>query len=127
MDTQDIYRSFAGMVLPDEILDYFDMVDFSEEKTGRVINGHPERIMHIYLRENDWAHSVGDGYRPNGYTEEKDICDFPIRGRKTIIHVKRRRWTSPDGRNEVLDYGNLLGVNGTKLSRDFADFLKGGA
>lgn len=120
----DIYRSLAQMFLPCELLDYFDVVDFREELTGKeIMNGYPEKILHIHLDEK--AMPYGDGYGPNGFTEEKIVSDFPIRDRQTVLHVRRRRWISPEGHNEVLDYGELLGAEGTKYSREFAAFLKG--
>lgn len=120
----DIYRSLAQMFLPCELLDYFDVVNFREELTGKeIMNGYPEKILHIHLDEK--AMPYGDGYRPNGFTEEKIVSDFPIRDRQTVLHVRRRRWISPEGHNEVLDYGELLGAEGTKYSREFAAFLKG--
>ena len=123
--TQDIYKSLVGMFLPDEILNYFDVVDFKEVLTGKtILNGYPEKELHIYLDERDIFHRNDEGYRPNGFTEECVVHDFPIRDRKAILHVRRRRWITPDGHNEVLDYGELLGADGTKLSREFAAFLK---
>lgn len=120
----DIYRSLAQMFLPNELLDYFDVVDFSEELTGKeIMNGYPEKILHIHLDEKEIPY--GEGCRPNGFTEEKIVSDFPIRDRQTVLHVRRRRWINPEGHNEVLDYGELLGADGTKYSREFAAFLKG--
>lgn len=122
---QDIYKSLVGMILPDEILNFFDVVDFREVKTGStILNGYPEKELHIYLDESDMMHRNEDGYKSNGFTEECIVHDFPIRDRKAILHVRRRRWITPDGHNEVLDYGELLGAKGTKLSREFATFLK---
>lgn len=122
--SQDIYRSLAQMFLPDELLNYFDVVGFSEELTGReIMNGYPEKILHISLDEKDFKPS--EDYHPNGFTEEKVLKDFPIRDRQTILHVRRRRWINSEGHNEVLDYGELLGASGTQLSREFALFLKG--
>lgn len=123
--SNNIYKSLAGMVLPDDILNYFDVVDFKEVITGKtILNGYPEKELHIYLDESDIAHRNDKGYRSNGFTEECVVHDFPIRDRKAILHVRRRRWITPDGHNEVLDYGELLGSMGTKLSREFAAFLK---
>lgn len=120
----DIYRSLAQMFLPNELLDYFDVADFSEELTGKeIMNGYPEKILHIHLDEKELPYA--EGFRPNGFTEEKIVSDFPIRDRQTVLHVRRRRWINPEGHNEVLDYGELLGADGTKYSREFAAFLKG--
>lgn len=122
---QDIYKSLVGMFLPNDILEYFDVVAFREDLTGRtILNGYPEKELHIYLDESDMMHRDDEGYKSNGFTEECIVHDFPIRDRKAILHVRRRRWITPNGHNEVLDYGELLGAKGTKLSREFAAFLK---
>lgn len=76
------------------MLDYFDIV-WAEEKT----------------------------LRPNGFTEETVIDDFPVRNRKFILHVRRRRWLDDDGHSIVLNVYQLT-ANGTRLSEDFASFLK---
>lgn len=121
----NIYRSLAQMVLPNDILTYFEVVNFEEEITGgTILNCWPEKILHIYLDEKDTAHSADEGYRTNGFTEATQVSDFPIRDRKAVLHVRRRRWITPDGHNEVVDYGELLGACGTKLSREMAAFFK---
>lgn len=120
----NIYRSLAQMFLPDELLNFFEVVGFREELTGKeIMNGYPEKILHISLDEKVFKPS--EDYKPNGFTEEKVVKDFPIRDRQSILHVRRRRWISPEGHNEVMDYGELLGASGTQLSREFAFFLKG--
>lgn len=62
--------------------------------------------------------------RSNGFTEERLMLDFPIRGHKTIIHVRRRRWTMPDGKNKVIDLDKLIQSThpGTRYSKEFALF-----
>lgn len=114
------------MFLPENILNYFDLTNFEEETTGKtILNSLPEKILHIHLDENDASHRDDEGYKSNGFTEECLIYDYPARGRKSILHVRRRRWITPDGHNEVVNYDDLLTAQGTKLSRDFAAFLKG--
>lgn len=120
----NIYRNLAVLFLPNELLDYFDVVGFEEELTGKeIMNGYPEKILHIHLDEKNLPSS--ESLKPNGFTEEKTLKDFPIRDRQTILHVRRRRWINDEGHNEVLDYGELLGASGTQFSREFAAFLKG--
>jgi hypothetical protein len=121
----EIYYTLASYFFPDEILNYFDVVHVEEVLTGKTFFGNlPEKELHIYLDEKPFSHSKSEGYKPNGFTEGKKLFDFPIRDRKAILHVRRRRWISPSGHNEVLDYGELLGAYGTRFSREFADFLK---
>lgn len=121
----DVYRTLASYFLPDDLLHYFEVVNVEEVLTGKTFFGDlPEKELHIYLDEEPFAHSESDGYKPNGFTEATRLFDFPIRDRKAILHVRRRRWINPEGHNEVLDYGELLGAHGTQFSREFAFFLK---
>ena len=123
--TEDIYRSLAKVFLPEDILDHFDVVGFEEVVTGKTFFGdYPEKELHLHLDEKDSLLYRNRGYKPNGFTEEICVHDFPIRDRKSILHVRRRRWISPDGHNVVVNYGELLGANGTMFSREFAAFFK---
>ena len=45
--------------------------------------------------------------RPNGFTEKRMINDFPIRNRKVVLHVRRRRWLDKEGHNVVLSQKSL--------------------
>jgi hypothetical protein len=82
----------ASYFLPDEILNYFDVVNVEEVLTGKTFFGDlPEKELHIYPDEKSFAHSDTEGYKPNGFTEGKMLFDFPIRDRKAILHVRRRR------------------------------------
>ena len=51
------------------------------------------------------------------------IDDFPIRGRKGEILLKRRSWKF-EGANEWFRQDIKLTKKGTKLEKEFADFLK---
>ena len=113
-------------MLPDGILDYFEITKIDEEvtnekdETGTVI-----RILHIYLDERD--NRIGDqlGLKPNGFTEATVIKDYPIRNRKVLLHVRRRRYLDADGRNIILNQYPLT-ADGTKLSVEFGLFFKDG-
>jgi len=51
------------------------------------------------------------------------ITDFPIRGRRTLLTFRRRRW-QVEGRKELLKRDIQLNFPGTQLEKEFADFLK---
>ena len=57
------------------------------------------------------------------WAEETVIDDFPVRNRKFILHVRRRRWLDADGHNVVLNVYQPT-AEGTRLSEEFASFLK---
>lgn len=51
------------------------------------------------------------------------ITDFPIRGRRTLLTFRRRRWQA-ENQKELLKRDIKLNFPGTQLEKEFADFLK---
>ena len=104
------YETLVSYMLPNGILDYFEITKIDEEvtdekdETGTVI-----RILHIYLDERDLRDKVWHDLQPNGFTE--------------LLHVRRRRWLDEDGHNVILESLPLV-AEGTCYSIEFADFLK---
>ena len=116
--------SLAHVVLPPSILDWFEIVNIEDEyvpASGKeVFNG----TVHIYLDEGDNRREDIPELRPNGFTEPTVVSDFPIRDRKVKLHIRRRRWLDKEGHN-VLICGYPLAAEGTRISEEFANFLKG--
>jgi hypothetical protein len=124
MDLQQQYLSLAYTVLPPSMLDWFNVVDVKMEyikATGKeIFNG----TIDIYLDERDNRDNAQmEDLRPNGFTEPTVVNDFPIRDKKVKLHIRRRRWLNSDGRN-VLICGYPLAADGTRISPEFAAFLK---
>ncbi len=118
------YEKLVRYMLPNGILDYFEITDISEEVTGeKDETGSVIRILHIYLDERDLRDVTWHDLQPNGFTEPRQFNDFPQREHKVLLHVRRRRWLDQDGRNVVLESLPLVAV-GTAYSVEFADFLK---
>lgn len=82
-----------------------------------------KRELHLYFDERDNRTEDLQYLRPNGFTEERLISDFPVRARKLTLHIRRRRWLDEEGKNVILDVYSLAN-NGTKFSDEFAEFLK---
>lgn len=118
------YSTLVRYMLPEGILDYFEITKIDEEvtnekdETGTVI-----RILHIYLDERDLRDKVWHDMQPNGFTEPRLFNDFPQREHKVLLHVRRRRWLDENGHNVVLETLPLV-AEGTCYSVEFADFLK---
>ena len=113
--------------LPDGMTDWFEIVGMREEPNGGTAQADVlySSVLHIYLDERD--NRIGDqlGLKPNGFTEATVIKDYPIRNRKVLLHVRRRRYLDADGRNIILNQYPLT-ADGTKLSVEFGLFLKDG-
>jgi len=106
----------ASYLLPKGILEYFDI---SKHKTTG------DKI-HFYLEEknilpeqyqSELAHS-------KGFSPEITIEDFPLRGKSVLLHIKRRRWTLVCT-GEIIKRDWHLIAKGTRITSEFASFLKG--
>ena len=123
-DTTSAYEALLKVILPEDILDVFEVSEVKEEHTGIIEEtGMERRIIHIHLDERDLRDEEWHDLRPNGFTEAHSINDFPIRDRKVILHVRRRRWLDGNGKNVILPHESLT-APGTSYSKEFADALK---
>ena len=105
--TSGIDRDFIiSFFLPDGMIDWFEV-----------------RILNIYLDERDNRSEDQMGLKPNGFTEATVIKDYPIRNRKVLLHVRRRRYLDADGRNIILNQ-YPLNTEGTKVSVEYGLFFK---
>jgi hypothetical protein len=101
-------------VLPKETVDYFDLVRLHEEAG----------TLHFYLDE---CNVIPDEYsglslRSNGFYEPCTVKDFPLRDKKVILHIRRRRWIDEAGKSYSRHWD--LVAEGTRYSKEFAFFLK---
>ena len=122
--TLSIYQSLARVILPEGILEYFEVTDLYEEHTGIIEETGLERIIiHIHLDELDRREKEWHDLKPNGFTEARLINDFPIRDHKVVLHVRRRRWLRAAGGSIILNHCSLV-AEGTSYSEGFAVALK---
>lgn len=112
----DLYIEVAKMVLPSELVEYFEIT--------KVESG--SETMDITLEEivNGVEGYEDDDLRPNGFYEETLVRDFPLRGRRMTFHIKRRRWIVRSTGESIGKRWDLV-ADGTRHSKEFAFFLKG--
>ena len=113
----ELYKHFISFFLPEGLLDFFDLVWVESQKdivyTGELL---------IPLDERDNRTEDMQELRPNGFTEPTILTDFPIRERRVELHIRRRRWLTPDGKNVILNMYPLV-ASGTRYSAEFAAFF----
>ena len=106
-------------ILPDVLIDNFDVVKF--EKTDERFDIWLDEKK-VQLRE-DKCNSEVVAY---GFGEYHAIQDFPIRGRATYLHVRKRKWLDKET-GELFSYDwELSEYDGTRLNAEFVAFLKDG-
>ena len=120
----DFYKGLAIYILPEGVTDYFDLVDFNEEPAQKGDQLYKKEL-HLYLDERDNRPEGFVGIKPNGFTEERQILDFPVRSRRTVLHVRRRRWLTADGKSVMVPLGEaaMIAREGTSYSKELALFL----
>lgn len=109
-------HTLISLLLPEGILEYFDLTHVEKDSRG----------LNIYLEEKNIspANYQQHELQSKGFLPEARIQDFPIRGQKVALCVKRRRWT-------VLSTGKIitrdwdLVIKGTRMTTEFGLFLKG--
>lgn len=114
MTPNSLLLSLVKYVLPRELIDYFDLIHL--EEIGETL--------HIHLDE---LNIIPENYAslklyPNGFYAESTLKDFPLRDRKVVLHVRRRRWLDDQGKSYSRDWD--LAAEGTRYSKEFAYFLK---
>ena len=123
-DSSFNYELLVRFMLPEGMLDYFEVTKIEEEVTDeKDETGTLIRILHIHLDERDLRAVAWHDLHPNGFTEPRLFNDFPQREHKVLLHVRRRRWLDHDNRNVILESLPLV-AEGTCYSVEFAGFLK---
>lgn len=104
-----------SMVLPEGILDYFELIDFAKSEEG----------FKIYLAEKNTPPDEfsSDKLTSKGFFDEITIQDFPIRSKACYLYIKRRRWVNERTGDIVYRNWNMV-AKGTRMTQEFASFLK---
>ena len=115
-------KGIISYFLPTEIMEYFSITKV-EAKEGNA----NKKILLIELEEKNIIHSGYDSrqYESKGFYPVKIIQDFPIRGKAVYLAIKRRRWRNKENKNEEIHNDYSLFAEGSKLTQELSDFLKG--
>ena len=115
MKSEELLRA----ILPDVLIDNFD-VEKSEKIDIRFDIWLSEKK--VQMREDKQNADVIS----HGFGEYVVIQDFPLRGRATHLHVRKRKWLDKST-GEVFSYDwDLSEYDRTRLNAEFVAFLKEG-
>ena len=104
-------------MLPEALMENFDAVRF--EKTADRFDIWLDEKK-VQMREDKNNTSV----IAYGFGEYHTIQDFPIRGRATYLHVRKRKWLDKES-GEIFSYDwDVSEFDGTRLNAEFVAFLK---
>lgn len=104
-----------SLLLPLGMLDYFE-IDGVEEL---------EEVINIHLSEKNIIPEERSKMKlvSKGFHSPVKIQDFPVRGKQLYLHVHRRRWLI-EGTNEYVSRNWEIVAKGTRMTQEFASFLK---
>lgn len=113
---QESYLALVRFLLPEGMLNYFELSKIVEAIPG----------LHIYLEEKNVPPTEYKDQKleSKGFLPEIYIQDFPIRNQRVTLCIKRRRWEIKDTGAIVNRDWNIV-QQGTRMTKEFADFLKG--
>ena len=79
----------------------------------------------IYLDEKNVAPSGSNAssLESKGFTEPTIVQDFPIRDKACYLSIRRRKWLNKET-GKVLSNHWDLAAQGTRMTKELADFLK---
>ena len=112
----DAYHALIGLLLPAGILEYFELVQVKQAPEG----------LQLFLEEKNIPPKEfeNQALESKGFLPQVSIGDFPIRGQKVVLQVKRRRW-EVNASGEIISRDWDLVQKGTRITTEFAAFLKG--
>lgn len=104
------------LLLPSGLLDYFEIQEV-KELAGEIT---------IYLEELNNIHTDGSPVRleSKGFFPSVVVNDFPVRGKRLLLNIRRRRWINK-ATGEYIDRDFHIVADGTRITQEFASFLKG--
>lgn len=106
-------------ILPEVLIDNFDIDRFekSDIRFDIWLDEKKEQLSEDKYNKNIISYGFGD-YRT--------IQDYPIRGRATYLHVRKRKWMDKST-GEIFSYQwDISEFDGTRLNAEFVAFLKEG-
>jgi hypothetical protein len=103
------------LFLPELLVEHFELTSIKQEG----------ETLHLFFEELNKApveHS-SKVLVSKGFHDEITVQDFPLRGKRVFLHIKRRRWTDKQTNGIVQRDWNLV-AKGSRMTEEFAAFLK---
>lgn len=112
---QEGYLALVELLLPEFILQHFELKGVRKES----------EVLHLELEEANTLPEefAAEKLLSKGFFPEITVQDFPIRGHKVFMHIKRRRWLQ-ENTNKIVCRDWTVVASGTRITSEFAAFLK---
>ena len=113
---KNAYEILVRLLLPQGILDFFELTNVTQTDIGLQLYLEEKNIIPLEYQEQK--------LESKGFLPEIMVQDFPIRGQKVNLHIKRRRWEVKDT-GEIITRDWKLVSKGARITTEFGNFLKG--
>ena len=113
---RNLYK-LLRVIFPEVLMEYFDISGWHDGSDKIEVCLEEKH----YLERSDYKSGTVISH---GFTDEKVIQDFPLRGKPVYLHVRRRRWYDKATRETFSYTYDDLTAEGTKLTPEFVAFLK---
>lgn len=108
-------KELIKLMFPEGLLDYFEVKRWEKGASAYV----------FYLDE---MNIVPEGFKKTdleskGFYNEESMNDFPLRGNKCVLKLRRRKWIEKSSGNIVNRDWSIVS-KGTRITEEFSIFLK---
>jgi len=113
----------SGLMLPVALLEHFEVIRVNE----LCDISKKEVFIDLHLKEKNILPEGynQDEYESKGFYPSKRVQDFPIRGKAFYLCIARRVWRKKATPNITIKSDYSFISEGSKLTADIANFLKG--
>ena len=108
-------QSGYELLLPEGLLASFEVVNVEESEDTIILH-----LDETVLCESE---NLNHTYLSKGFYPPTDIYDFPIRNKRLVLRMRRRRWQDKTTGLPFMRDLSLV-ASGTHLTEEFAAFLK---
>ena len=102
-------------MFPEGLLDFFKVVRWEKRELEYVFYLDEMNIVPAEFKKEELA--------SKGFYNEESMNDFPLRGNKITLKLRRRKWIDK-GSGKIVNRDWSIVANGTRITEEFAFFLK---
>ena len=102
-----------SLLLPSGLLEYFSITSIDEKSK--------EIVIHLEEKNNINTSDISVKLESKGFYPPVLVNDFPIRNRRLLLNIKRRRWINKET-GEYIDRTFHIVADGTRMTQDLATF-----
>lgn len=105
----------SALLFPAGLLDYFEVVSINDSNEQYIFDLDEKNIVPPQKNKKD--------LESKGFYSQESVSDFPLRGKRCTLRIRRRRWLDKST-GEIVQRDWKLIAQGTRITSEFASFLK---